>query len=75
LSELKNNKVKAISAYSVNSFEFLGADAEEKIKKVFETAEESVPSVIFIDNIEEMCSKDNIKRVQSSPVFALSSCI
>lgn len=41
------------------------------MKKVFETAEEKVPSIIFIDNLEELCNKDNNKRMQSLPSLSL----
>lgn len=51
LSYLINYKEKVISAFSVNGYELLGGDAEDKLKKLFETAEESAPSIIFIDNL------------------------
>lgn len=41
------------------------------MRKVFEAAEEKVPSIIFIDNLEELCNKDNNKRMQSLPSLSL----
>ncbi len=39
LSFLVNSTQKRITAYSVNAYEFLGGDADEKFKKLFESAE------------------------------------
>lgn len=41
------------------------------MRKLFEAAEEKMPSIIFIDNLEELCNKDNNKRMQSLPSLTL----
>ncbi len=35
----------------------MGNDADDKIKKLFEAMDDKAPSVLCIDNIEELCSK------------------
>ncbi len=49
----------------------MGNDADDKIKKLFEAMEDKAPSVLCIDNIEELCSKESNKRPQGSSLSTL----
>ena len=66
LSYLKNNL--GYNCYFVNMGSLLGSDAEQKMKKIFETATENQPSIIMFDDIDFICQKDASKRPQGSPI-------
>lgn len=43
------------------------------MKKLFEAASENQPSIIMLDDIDLLCSKESSKRPQGSPVSYLMS--
>jgi SpoVK/Ycf46/Vps4 family AAA+-type ATPase len=59
-----------ISPFYVTSSQLL-KDAEEVLDKLFKSAIESEPSFIFIDDIHELCTKEN--RKQSSALNLLTA--
>jgi transitional endoplasmic reticulum ATPase len=70
LSYMKNTF--GFSAYWVHAGNLLGTDAEDSLKKLFQVAKESQPSVICIDDIDILCSKESSKRPQGSPSVSLA---
>lgn len=55
----------------VSAYELMGNDADDKLKKVFESMEEKAPAALCIDNIEEICSKEANKRPNGSSLSTL----
>lgn len=69
-SILAEAKQHFLNPYYVTSAQLL-KDAEEVLDKLFKSALENQPAIIFIDDIHELCTKDNKK--QSSALNLLTA--